>query len=372
MNQTHSKIGASTCERWWNCPGSVREIAKLPEQPPSEYALEGTRAHELAELCLRKKQDPFILAIDENMANAIQLYIDVICDDMVQYPQAKLQIEHKFHLVSVDQNAFGTNDANLRQFMGRLIVYDFKYGAGVAVEAEENKQMLYYALGAAQEGDFTEIELVIVQPRAMHKDGPVRRWLITIEQLEQFSVELKSAIEATKDSNAELKAGSWCHKTFCPYLSQCPAVKKNIQKSADLVFDEINEDNLPAPEKMTPLQLRRLLDVIPLIDAWIKAVEGHAFNLANSGKHIPDYKLVRKRANRKWSDTAEDQLKKMFKQDVIYDLKLKSPAQLEKLVDKKVVAPLTITPDAGLVLVHESDPREEVSAQAIDVFDKIQ
>lgn len=385
MQAAHSKIGASTCERWWNCPGSVALVSRIPAQPPSAYAAEGTAAHEMAERALRVGTDAHVLVgqsakngieFTDEMAEHVQVYLDTIRNDFGSFPNASLQIEHKFHLTSIHPDAFGTNDANIRRFMGRLTVYDYKHGAGVAVDAEENKQMLYYALGAAQEGDFDEIELVIVQPRAQHRDGPVRRWLISTSDLEAFAKELKERIAETKEDGAELRDGKWCHKTFCPALSICPKVRKNVEVSAGLVFDDLDEKKsvqLPSAETLTPLALRRLLDAAALIDAWIKSIEAHALGQAMRGEHVIDYKLVRKRSTRKWGDEAlvEKNFEKLG--DDRYNKKLKSPAQMEKLGKevKKQVADLTVTPEAGLVLVHESDPREAVTPNALNVFSEI-
>ena len=51
----HSLVGASSCERWWNCPGSNALIAKLPTPPNTKYAAEGTVAHALCEDVLKNK-----------------------------------------------------------------------------------------------------------------------------------------------------------------------------------------------------------------------------------------------------------------------------------------------------------------------------
>lgn len=378
---SHSKIGASTCERWWNCPGSVKLVESVPEQPQSPYAAEGTAAHALGEMCLSKGEtDAFLYVgqeiekheVTEDMAEAVQVYLDTIYGDMkrLKLSPDDLEIEHKFHLPEIHPNAFGTNDANLRRFMKHLIVYDYKHGAGVAVDAEDNKQGLYYALGAAAEGDYETIEIVIIQPRAMHKDGPVRRWSITKAELEEFAVELKSKAEATFNPSAPLCSGAWCHKTFCPALSVCPAARKNLEVAAMASFEQ-KTLNLPAPESLTPLQLRRLLDAAPLLDAWIKGIEAHALALAMRGEEVVDYKLVRKRSNRKWAD--ESVVAKTLEENnlsgvEIYKKKLIGIGEAEKLFNKKLVDKLTIKPGAGCVLVPVDDPREAVNPTGLEVF----
>ena len=54
MPSKHAKLSASSAFRWINCPGSVALADQLPAPGSSAYADEGTLAHALAELKLRK------------------------------------------------------------------------------------------------------------------------------------------------------------------------------------------------------------------------------------------------------------------------------------------------------------------------------
>ena len=47
----HSLLSPSTAHRWMICPGSVAMGMTLPDEP-SDYAMEGTVAHALAESML--------------------------------------------------------------------------------------------------------------------------------------------------------------------------------------------------------------------------------------------------------------------------------------------------------------------------------
>lgn len=384
----HSTIGASSCERWWNCPGSVALVATMPPQKPSAYAEEGTDAHALAELCLKEGKDPIAgkyfgrvisdalaksVEITAEMADAVQIYLNVIREDMHNYGvSAKdLKVEHKFHLSHVDPDAFGTNDANLPVFLTKLIVYDLKYGQGVAVEAEENKQAMYYALGAVQGEYYEEIEVVIVQPRAIHKDGPVRRWTITRAQLQEFEDELKLKIQETKKKDAPLCPGNWCRKTFCPAMARCPAIKQEVESAAMIAFDDYKEDPKPlSAEVMSDEQLTRVLHAMPRIEQWLKEVYAFAEAKANRGEKVPGFKLVRGReGNRKWKDETEVAL--AFG-DTCYEKVVMSPSKLEKIIKdkeaKSLINKLTSRAEAKTTLVPDSDPREEVQPNASLAF----
>ena len=163
-DKKHSTVGASSATRWWNCPGSVALSSNIAKQPPSPYAEEGTAAHELAERCLKERKDPFQLVgefaengweFTEEMAEHVITYLEAINSDLNKYNLTwdNVEVERHFTLSHIDKEAFGTNDANLGIFLRRLIVYDFKYGSGVPVEVVNNKQMMYYGIGGASEGD---------------------------------------------------------------------------------------------------------------------------------------------------------------------------------------------------------------------------
>lgn len=370
----HSKIGASSCYRWWECPGSVnlsRDI--LPISSP--YADEGTAAHEVVEVSLKAWEHPNALLgkmtkvgieVNEEMVNCAEHMMDEIAQDYFNHfgenPVAKklqdyLMVEKKFDLSHIHAGLFGTNDACLLIPFTKLYVYDFKYGQGVAVNVENNKQLMYYALGALEgNDDIDEVELVIVQPRAFHSQGPVRRWKVTRAELEAFKAELIIHAEAALSPDAELNAGYWCK--FCPALGCCPECKDQAMALAKADFGEAKIPTLPTPEKMTVDQIANVLAKADLLAEWLKGVEAYAQGLLEAGRKVPGFKLVRKRATRKWSD--ESKVQSVFKHlgQELFEKKLKSPAQLEKLVGKNAVEGMTFIPDTGLTIAPESDKRE--------------
>lgn len=375
----HSKVGASSCERWWNCPGSVALIAQCPISPQSKFAAEGTLAHQLSEEYLNGEKKMgyqrcgetfmvgnFEIEVTEEMVDAVMLYSQTIIDDQValDLPDECVSIEKKFQLKEIDSNAFGTNDCSLFQPFGKLKVYDLKYGKGVDVQAENNKQLLYYALGASQGLEFTEVELVIIQAR---KEDPIRRWTVTREELEQFAKELKKAIEATRNPKAPVKEGKHCK--FCPALAICPAVKEKVLETAQTDFAAPVLSN---PGAMAVGDFKKILDFSYLINDWVSEVQKHALAMVESGQRIPGYKLVKKRANRIWVDSkvAEVRFADILGESA-FTKKFKTPAQLEKLAGKKVVAEYVTKPDAGVTLVDDSDKREEVKCSAQSDFTEI-
>lgn len=373
----HSSLGASSAHRWFACPGSPRMCLEAPPQKQSEYAAEGTHAHTIAESVLKRNGnwDDITDASPEELDH-VQLYVDTVLRDKADL-KGKLEVEKKLDLSSIVPDGFGTNDALVYSRWEKLIVYDFKYGAGVPVEVEDNVQLLYYALGAYLELadlEFTEIEMVIVQPRCEHREGPVRRWTVPVEYLQEFAERLRKAAAATQASNAPLIAGPQCR--WCPAFAICPAAADRTTQVAIADFTEpVVQKSLKTPETLTMAQIKTVLDNAGYLDAWLRAVEQYAEDTAKNGGTVPGYKLVKKRSNRKWlSETeAEKALKPKFGVRIYSDPKILSPTQMEKMIGKKdgettIIETLSECPDTGCCLVSESDPRPVVASPALTDF----
>lgn len=75
-------------------------------------------------------------------------YIDYIRDVSIKLPATPfVEVEKRVDFSDYVPEGFGTADCIMIQG-NTLFVIDFKYGKGVPVSAEENPQMMLYALGA--------------------------------------------------------------------------------------------------------------------------------------------------------------------------------------------------------------------------------
>lgn len=370
------------------CPGSI-QLSKGVEDKSSPFAMEGTAAHDLAATALKDQCD----AVDyigtqwqggtmhftatEEMVEAVQTYLDAVNGDAE--PSDELYVEHKFTLEQVYRGMFGTADAVRLQPRKRLLrVYDFKYGAGVAVDVEGNPQLTYYGLGAALSfTGFDEVEMVIVQPRAIHAAGPVRRWRLSILDLLEFQDDLRQAAVKTEAVDAPLKAGDHCQ--FCPAKGFCPELRGAGARAAMVEFTEVGVNTPAAPNFLTPEQIDRILRDADVTEVWINAVREYAKGMLVGGGTIPGWKLVAKRANRQWTDQLDAALTLQalgVPEDKIYTKKIVSPAQGEKLLPKKVRKELAelIVPgvSSGTTLARAEDPRPAVLGGAENDFAPIE
>ena len=398
---SHAILGASSATRWINCPGSVREIAALPASErnrTSTYADEGSAAHKLAEWCLRNGVGPEgwddepikgelqDWEVTQEMGDAVQVYLDEVSYHMDRLEPAKCFIECSVQPLDRD-DLWGTADVMIYEDFGELVVIDFKYGKGVVVETDWNDQMMYYGLGALREigvEDVSSVTLVVVQPRAIHPDGVVRRWTIPKDVLLEYGGQLESAANATRDPDAPLNSGDHCR--FCPVAATCPALRAVVLTTAADDFADLPEvieepkAHVRLPDPQDPEELGRAMQIVPLLDYWVGEVRSMVQRRLEHGQSVTGYKLVRKKSNRQWKD-ADDVERRLHNMkgvgvDDIYTKKLKSPAQLEKIKAlgdkpaerKKWVGKYAHKPEGGLVVAPERDGRDTVEAPLLTDF----
>ena len=404
----HARLAPSAAKRWLNCPASVALIEKLPSRPAGYAAAEGTVAHDIHERYHEGKleyvemvgligttvmQEGHEVEITEEMIESAERYHEAVLADVaaleaVKKPMAVVsKTEVEVSATSIDPECKGTADKIVYRKGDRLIVRDLKFGRGV-VEVEENEQMSVYAIAAMDSEAgwaFSEVELIVDQPRADHGDGPERRWITTPEKLKVFAARAKAAAAETRNPNAVVKAGPWCRSSYCPVMSKCPAAQGMAQERAKTAFS----DPVPAllPEQSTSQEKRlvgykemrlpdvKLLTDTQLVDAkrWKEAVIGFFDAIDEdlearmmAGADIAGVKLVDKQVRRKWKD--EETVKAKFG-DKAFTSKLRTPADMEKLLGKKAgVDELTYKPEPGKIVVLATDARPASKAKATEVF----
>lgn len=343
-DRAHSPLGASAAERWIQCPGSVRLTKDLPDQT-SEYAQEGTLAHEIAEAILTGKQP-----IEETTLTELALYIDYIqeSDHDIEY------IEDRVAYTDWVEDGFGTADAILLSEEHQTVeIVDLKWGKGIKVNAEGNPQLRLYALGALQKHMFAVdweikyVRMTIVQPRLDHISSD---FMEVADLFEWADTVVKPAAELALEDDAPLnpsdKACQWCK------------IKGRCRARAVQVL-QYKETDLLTPQEMA--------DLIPLADAaekWAKDLKATCLVMAEEGTTFNGWKLVEGRSVRKWSDDAERILSTYT--DDLWDKKLKGITEMQKLVGKNVVDECTVKPAGKPALVPSTDKRPAIVPSVVE------
>jgi hypothetical protein len=361
----HSKIGASSMERWMNCPGSVRLSEGMPSIS-SAYADEGTLAHEIAAAILCDQ--PHKNASDE-MMDAVNVYVDFVRSLVDQNEGATLLVEHRLDLSHLRSGLFGTADCIIYAPKTKTLhVIDYKHGQGLPVEVVEdgkpNVQLTYYGLGALEATKYPclDIVLTVVQPRCSHPDGPVRSYSFPAVEMIEFAADLVEYAKATEDQDAKRVPGDWCR--FCPAAVKCPEIKTRALSIAKNEFSPTLSYD--------PKKLSETLEWLDVFEGFLKNVRAFAYAEAERGRVPPGWKLVEKRATRKWRD--EDLVSDIVRQKGLdlFDQKLKSVAQAEKFLGKDVflkeLSELVVQESSGLALVPVGDKRPPAKRDARSEF----
>lgn len=383
--RAHSAVGGSSAERVLNCTASVELCAKYPNVE-TEFAAEGTACHEAVDLILMGKtqKDTDVIGVTFNgivmtedlfesaIVPALEMFdaldkelggIDFFNEQRVTFPGIPMPVyDHDGNVIGMkEDNAFGTADIVGRS-RDRTIVWDWKFGAGKAVTAEANPQLMYYAYAAAHTKPTDQffdrnrpIEVFICQPRT--KDGePFTRWMTNMVQLEAFALELRKAVEIAFSPEAEYKLGPWCQ--FCNAKRGCPLYTNKVQEVGRLTREQMEAE------------LERWLPYADTMIAWGKDVKDAAHKLLEDGGKVPGWKLVHGRKNRSWAD--EDKTLRYFSKIGLpaaerHVKKIVSPAQAEAALKKnklpsELPEALVISAPSGTTLAPESDKRPAVLA----------
>src|SRR5262245_1801723 len=362
----------------------IRQLGPAADTKSSVYAEEGTAMHEMASHCLlySRRADEYIgdkfngFVMDEDHAAAVMVYVETIHSDWLD-DGGEMKVEVRFDISSaVGADMWGTADCCL--ISDKLLrVYDFKGGRGITVNVENTTQLMIYELGALRSlatYDIEEIELIIVQPRKPHRDGPVRRSkrIKVIDVAIDFTNAVIDAVQATKAPDAPLRAGDHC--TFCPARGQCPELKNHALNTMHADFD----GSLPAATLLTPLQIGELMNHVDLLDEFVRSVKERAQQIAESGVEIPGWKLVPKRATRKWINEGALPLflgeRLGMTTEQIYEMKIRSPNKMDKQVPaakRKELEPLYERVSSGNTLVPVTDARSAVRASIQTDFQPI-
>jgi hypothetical protein len=368
----HSELGPSAAHRWMKCPGSVKLSRLVPNQS-SEFAEEGTRAHELAEKILtnyNEEGSTFQVGEDVDMFDNVMEYVNTILGELnrCQLKQAskiELLIEKTITLEAIDNRLFGTVDAMFYcAAESTLYVFDLKYGAGVEVDVEENPQLMYYALAGWSTCFANTVKLTIVQPRV---DNSRKSITYTALEMDKFADQLTKAIDHVDEDPERYIPGPkqcrWCNASaVCPAQARAFGAITNIEPKAVL-----GQDALPLPATLTNSQAGIIFANSPQLKKWLDDVSAHVRNLCLNGEDIQDAKIVEQSKNRVYKNPKDAEAAVRKAGHLVKDImvsKLKSPAQLQKAgVTRKLIDSLTITPKGAMVVVPITDKRPAVKLQ---------
>ncbi|GAA0763774.1 DUF2800 domain-containing protein [Clostridium sartagoforme] len=379
----HAMLSASGASRWMACTPSAR-LEQQFENKTSDYAAEGTLAHELGELKLRKELEGLstrsfnskVKKIQENklytadMPDYVDMYVETclerVSEAKATTPDALFKIEQRLDFSEWVPEGFGTGDFVIIAD-GTMEVCDLKYGKGVPVSANNNKQMMLYALGAISEFSFLydieKVRMTIIQPRLDN----ISTFEVTVEDLLKWAEEyVKPKAELAIKGEGEFCAGDHCK--FCRAKAVCRA---RAEKNLELAKYEFEK-----PTTMDNNDIAYVLSKVDELVSWASDVKEYALEEALKGEEFEGYKVVEGRSNRKWSsedDVAKVLIGQGFLENIIYTKKLTGITNMESAIGKKEVQRLLgdyiIKPVGKPTLVPVADKREPYNPAKSDFLE---
>lgn len=372
----HALLSASGSARWLNCTPSAKleeEYAKEHPSHTTSYAEEGTLAHEIAMTRLmflehKMKYQDYEKAINElrsnpmwspDMSSYVEEYVTHVLEELsearVKTKDAVFAVEEKIDFSHIVPEGFGSVDSCIIAD-GTLQVFDLKYGKGIQVDADNNSQMMLYALGAISAFDLlydiTDVKLTIIQPRLKH----ISTFEMTRKELEDWAEKVaKPKAELAFQGKGQQVPGAHCK--FCKVKAQCKALSKFATESALQEFAE-------NPKLHTIEELTELYEKVPVIIDWANSIGQFLLEEAQNGTDVPGYKVVEGISRRVFTDennVIEALESEGYSREEFMKTSLKGIGEIEKLVGKKkfpdLLGDLVTKPQGKPTLVLSSDPR---------------
>ena len=366
----HAILSASSAYRWMACPPSALKNAKIKDHV-SEDALQGTDAHSLCEYKVKKAlgfdtEDPTpnLEFYDEEMEQCSNDYLNFVLEQKAEAEKVckdpLILVEQRLDFSRFVPDGFGTGDCLIISDQV-LHIIDFKYGAGVLVEAEDNPQMMCYALGAMllYDGiyDIETIKMSIFQPRKEN----ISTTEISKEELYDWAVNvLQPVAELAASGGGEFKAGNHCR--FCKVKSTC---RKRAE--ANLVLAQYD---FKPKDELDDIEIEAVLANVDELVSWANDVKDYALKKALHGKKWDGWKVVEGRANRKYKN--ESEVASIVTQAGFdpYSKKLIGITEMTKLLGKEKFNELLksqiVKPKGKPTLAPVSDKRKEMNVAAVD------
>lgn len=360
----HALLNASSAHRWLTCPPLPR-LENFFEKEVSEVANEGTDAHRLSEYKLRKVlgekvRKPKLKYFDKDMDNYTDDYVNYIVETIENIKKSTkdpiVLIEQRLDFSNYVPDGFGTGDCII--IADKILhIIDLKYGRGVEVSAEENPQMMLYALGALNIYDalydIDEVVMTIFQPRKYNISSNKK----SVEELKNWAdTVLKEKAELAFNGLGVVTYGPWCQFSNCNVVLRA---RKDYH-------DKLMRFQLCSPYLLNDAEIEEVLEHIDDLVKWAGEIKEYATKITlENDKEWSNYKLVEGRSIRKIKD--EERVAEILKENGyndIYKTSLITLTELQKLLGRdkfnELLGDYIIKPEGKPVLVLKSDKRKEI------------
>lgn len=369
MNQ-HAFLAPSGAGCTVHCPAAPAMQQRYPEDE-TDASREGVAAHwAAAEIIAGRLVDVGVIApngviLTDEIIEGAEMY----ADDVLSVAPIGAIVERPIYCPDLHAQNWGTPDTRFYDFhhapltQSRVTVYlwDFKFGHGI-VEVFENWQLLDYASGCLSElaaAGYTDdqkivFEFRIVQPRAYHMDGPIRKWRVLASDLRGYFNRLRGAFEAATKPQPEARPGAWCKTSYCSAARGCTALQKAAGYVADFAGAAQPHDLPPAA---LGVELRITEDALSMLTARVDGLREQALAMLQRGDSVPYYVVEFGKGRERWAKPAAEvvALGQMLGVNLAKTPEAITPVQARKAgIPAEVVAAFAETPRGSQKLVRDT------------------
>lgn len=235
--------------------------------------------------------------ITDELYEGAEFYVDVLGSYLVPW-----RIEEQLHARRIHEQCGGKPDAYGHSLFKPLVILPDLKGGYAPVDVFPNWQLIGYAAAILDANPTWEVddlmfEFVIIQPRAYHRAGPVRKQTVALRDLLPYFDALRMAASIAMGERAPAVAGLQCDN--CAARASCSVAHAAGMRALE-VSGEPDVHDLPVAA--IDYELLRLEAAKRIIEARITGLEAQAMHLIRKGEQFPSFQIESGDGRLNWID----------------------------------------------------------------------
>lgn len=305
----HSAIAPSALATTVPCPGSVQMQHKFPE-PDGVEAAEGQGAHWVVEVNVQSGRvvetgatAPNGVVVTGEMLDGAELVMLAISTILGPHGLGadSVAVELPVSIPRIHPQCWGTPD--LRTWIPGLArptlwIGDYKFGHGI-VEVYENYQLMAYASGAIDAAGLGDADVdviaTIIQPRAYHRDGPIRTWRFRGDEMRAHINHAMHSAHQALGRDPKVVPGVHCR--YCTARHACPT----LQEATHLVMDlAMRAEPVNMTIEQRAIEQAYLTRAQAMLAARISGNDEQLLAALKAGRQVPGWRIEHGSGRRRW------------------------------------------------------------------------
>lgn len=320
MSGHHALLAPSGLALIAACQASLGLSHGLPPEPDTPETLEGNAADWVAKEYAAGREHPYgtpvplpgDFTVDYDMIHGAKMWAETIGYGAVSGIPV---VAERIHPTA----CWGEPDGWVwNPIEGKLKLPDYKYGFGLVelFTTDDNGRMVFhwqllgYFAGIMDtlelNDEYVQVEFIIVQPRAYHKDGHVRRYTVSATYLRTQISDIRNKAARAMKPLESIPLGPMPDAETGPHCIHCPArgVCETYQRATGRVVEYVGRMGRVAMEPSdVGVELGILQHAAQFLRGRIGALEAQAEAHLRAGKRVPGFCMETGEGGFRWLDT---------------------------------------------------------------------